>query len=261
MIVEKPLVSIIMNCHNGEKYLAQSVNSIIEQTYKNWELIFWDNVSQDNSKKIIEKFDDNRIKYYKSKNFNKLYESRNLAIQKANGKFITFLDTDDMWQTNKIEKQIDFFSQNQDFKIVYSNYYILDEKTKRKSVKFKDKLHSGMIFENLLRNYTVGIGTVCLERDLFKHHSFNNNFDIIGDFDFFLRLSEKLKIGYIHDTLFIYRLHESNLSKKKLSLHANEMQNWIDSNKDIPKYKKKLKFLKFYLLKLKFKSLLSFIYK
>ena len=250
-----------MNCHNGEKYLEQSIESVLNQTYRNWELIFWDNVSEDNSKKIIEKFDDNRIKYYKSKNFNKLYESRNLAIQKASGKFITFLDTDDMWEKNKIEKQTDFFLKNEDFKIVYSNYYILNEKKNIKSIKFKDKLQSGMIFENLLKNYTIGIGTVCLERDLFKDHSFNNNFDIIGDFDFFLRLSEKFKIGYMHDTLFIYRLHESNLSKKKLSLHANEMQNWIDSNKDIPKFKKKLNFLKFYLLKLKFKSLLSFIYK
>ena len=250
-----------MNCHNGEKYLEQSIESVLNQTYRNWELIFWDNVSEDDSKKIIEKFDDNRIKYYKSKNFNKLYESRNLAIQKASGKFITFLDTDDMWEKNKIEKQTDFFLKNEDFKIVYSNYYILNEKKNIKSIKFKDKLQSGMIFENLLKNYTIGIGTVCLERDLFKDHSFNNNFDIIGDFDFFLRLSEKFKIGYMHDTLFIYRLHESNLSKKKLSLHANEIQNWIDSNKDIPKFKKKLNFLKFYLLKLKFKSLLSFIYK
>ena len=127
MSIEKPLVSVIMNCHNGEKYLEQSVKSIINQTYNNWELIFWDNDSNDNSKNIIYNFSDDRIKYFKSTNFKKLYESRNLAIQKAKGKFVSFLDTDDMWELDKIEKQVNFLEQNKDFKIVYSNYYILDE--------------------------------------------------------------------------------------------------------------------------------------
>ena len=107
----KPLVSVIMNCHNGSKFLEQSIDSIISQTYKNWELIFWDNVSQDDSKKIINKFSDNRIKYFKSKKFNRLYKSRNLAIQNAKGEFISFLDTDDLWQKDKLEKQMNFFQK------------------------------------------------------------------------------------------------------------------------------------------------------
>ena len=78
-----PIVSIIMNCHNGEKYLKDSIKSIISQTYKNLELVFWDNNSKDNSKKIVKNFNDKRIKYFKSKKFNSLYHSRNLAIKKA----------------------------------------------------------------------------------------------------------------------------------------------------------------------------------
>ena len=76
-----PLVTVIMNCYNGEKYLRKALSSIINQTYKNWELIFWDNFSEDDSKKIIAKFSDKRIKYFKSTKFNRLYKSRNLAIQ------------------------------------------------------------------------------------------------------------------------------------------------------------------------------------
>ena len=127
----KPLVSIIMNCHNGGKFLEQSIDSIISQTYKNWELIFWDNVSQDDSKKIINKFSDNGIKYFKSKKFNRLYKSRNLAIQNAKGEFISFLDTDDLWQKDKLEKQMNFFSKNEGYEIIYSNYYIYDESKKK----------------------------------------------------------------------------------------------------------------------------------
>ena len=92
-----PKVSIIMNCHNGEKYLKKSISSVINQTYKNWELIFWDNKSTDRSEKIFKDFKDKRLRYFKSKNYFKLYKARNKAIKKCRGKFIAFLDTDDWW--------------------------------------------------------------------------------------------------------------------------------------------------------------------
>ena len=254
----KPLVSVIMNCHNGGKFLEQSVNSIISQTYKNWELIFWDNASQDNSKEIISKFSDDRIRYFRSKKFNRLYESRNLAIQNSKGEYISFLDTDDMWQKDKLEKHMDFFSKNIDYEIVYSNYYIYDEAKKKKFIKFKKAFSNGIIFKKLLKNYTVGINTICLRSSIFKDNSFNNNFDIIGDFDLFLKLSENKKIGYIHDVLAVYRLHKSNLSKIKIDQHANELQTWVKANQDRKKYKGNLKYIKFYIIKLKFKN---FLYK
>ena len=91
-----PLVSIIMNCHNGEKFLEQSLQSILKQSYQNWELIFWDNVSSDSSSKIIKRYKDLRIKYYLSKKFEKLYKARNSALEKTKGDYICFLDTDDI---------------------------------------------------------------------------------------------------------------------------------------------------------------------
>ena len=129
-----PLVSIIMNCYNGEKYLKESIKSILLQTYPNWELIFWNNKSTDNSEKIIKKFKDQRIKYYKSKKFLNLYESRNLAIKKSRGKYITFLDVDDQWLKTKLNNQVSFMSKNKkSFKMVYSNFYINDQ-TKKKNI-------------------------------------------------------------------------------------------------------------------------------
>ena len=78
-----PLISIIMNCHNGAKYLNESINSILNQNYNNWELIFWDNKSDDLSKKILFSFKDKRIKYYKSIFFLPLYAARNQALKKC----------------------------------------------------------------------------------------------------------------------------------------------------------------------------------
>ena len=108
-MTNKPLVSIIMNCYNGEKYLKHSIKSIINQKYVNWELIFWDNKSTDNSAKILKKFKDKRIKYFYAKKKTVLYKARNLALKKAKGKFIAFLDVDDLWTKDKLSKQIPKF--------------------------------------------------------------------------------------------------------------------------------------------------------
>ena len=161
-----------------------------------------------------------------------------------------------MWQKDKLEKQINFFSKNKDYEIVYSNYNIYDESKKKRFIKFKKVLPSGMVFKQLLRNYTVGIVTICLRSNLFKDNSFNDNFDIIGDFDLFLKFSENKKIGYMHDILAEYRLHKSNLSKKKIDEHVIELQTWVQANEYRAKYKGNLKYIKFYILKLKLKNFL-----
>ena len=79
-----PLVSIIVNCYNGEKFLKNCLDSIINQSYKNWEIIFWDNLSNDKSKIMLNEYSKHPLKYFKSESFLKLYEARNLAIKKAN---------------------------------------------------------------------------------------------------------------------------------------------------------------------------------
>ena len=122
----QPLVSIIMNCYNGGKYLKESLNSIVDQTYKNWELIFWDNRSTDNSVKIFKEYSDNRFKYFLSTNHSVLYEARKLAIEKANGDFLAFLDVDDFWEKDKLQKQIPLF-EKETIGLVYGNYWIYDQ--------------------------------------------------------------------------------------------------------------------------------------
>ena len=84
----KPIISIIMNCYNGELYLKQALKSILNQTYQNWELIFWDNMSTDASAKIFKSVKDKRFKYFLSKKHDLLYAARNKAISKSKGKFL-----------------------------------------------------------------------------------------------------------------------------------------------------------------------------
>ena len=101
----KNKVSIIVNCHNGENYLSKCINSILNQTYKNWEIIFWDNNSNDKSLKIIKSFKSPKIKIFKSKKI-KIIRCTEFCSKKVDGEYIAFLDVDDFWLNNKIEQQI-----------------------------------------------------------------------------------------------------------------------------------------------------------
>ena len=226
--MKKPLVSIIMNCHNGEKYLQKSLVSIIKQTFKDWELIFWNNSSSDKSKRIFESFKDKRFKYFENKNLKKLYDVRNLAIQKASGKFLSFLDTDDFWKKNKLEEQIKYIKSN-NAKCLFSNFYQLDNK--KRKIFYNKLLPSGKITNQLLKDYSIGILTVLIERKLLLKYKFNPKYNIIGDFDFFIRLSSKIEIHSIQQPLAFYRIHSGNYSKLKLQMYYNEISDWLKKNR------------------------------
>ena len=255
-----PLVSIIMNCHNGEKYLKKSLKSILDQTYKNWELIFWNNKSTDCSKKIIKRIKDKRIKYYESKKVHPLYKARNLAVKKAKGKLICFLDSDDLWFKSKLERQLREFKKDPNLKFLYSNFYQYNEKTKKKKKISNHKLPEGKVTQEILNEYKIGILTVMLKKKLFKLFSFNENYNIIGDFDLFTRMSLKYKFYCIQKPLAIYRLHENNYSKKNLIIYNSEWKMWFKSSaKKFTRLNYSIKNIKKTYLKNNIKIILSFL--
>jgi len=251
-----PLVSVIMNCYNGEKFLNDSLTSLFKQSFKNWELIFFDNNSKDNSKKIIKSFKDKRIKFFSSKKKLNLYNARNLAIKKTKGQYISFLDVDDLWNKNKLKLQLNFLEKNKEFKIIYSNYIVLNEASNRRYDKYHKNLNSGFITQSLLNNYTMGILTVLIDKKIIGKKCFNNSFNIIGDFDYFLRLSLTNKIAYMPKPLGTYRIHENNYSNINLKEYIYELNSWIKKNNYI--YKKYNFFhLYYYLLKLRIRLFLK----
>ena len=223
-------ISIIQNCLNGEKYLKKSLSSIENQTYKNFELIFFDNCSTDRSKEIFEKFNNPRFKYYKSEKKLKLYDARNLAISKSQGDYITFLDVDDWWSPNKLEKQINLFKYNSTIDLIYTNYYIFNQFLKLKK-KFSSKiLPSGIIFDSLIKKYNIGILTVMIKSKIFFYDNiwFDPNFTILGDFDFFLRLSKNKNIKYLNECLAYYRNHNLNYSVINFKEEQDEFNYFIE---------------------------------
>tara|TARA_B100001057_G_scaffold426925_1_gene451381 strand:+ start:2962 stop:3744 length:783 start_codon:yes stop_codon:yes gene_type:complete len=252
--MKSPLVSVIVNCHNGQKYLSECVRSILNQTYKNFEIIFWDNYSTDTSYEIIKKFKDKRIRKFRLNKFNSLYKSRNLAISMSKGKYLTFCDTDDLWTKNKLIEQLRLFNRSKHIKFVFSNYFVLNENKKIKYIKFKKKLPEGFITQDLLNNYMIGILTIMLDKKILEKKSFNPKLNIIGDLDLFIKLSTKFKFYYIQKPLAVYRIHKFNLSSNRLDIYINELEEWIKINSK-NKFLKNHSFLKmkYLLYKLKVK--------
>jgi len=255
-----PLISIIINCYNGEKYLNECIKSVLNQSYTNWEIIFFDNNSSDQSLQIINTYKDKRIKlfYSRNKKILSLYKARNLAISYAKGEYITFLDVDDLWRKNKLKEQVNFSKKNPDIKIIYSNYSVLDERKKIFYTQYKIKLPSGFIAQKLLDNYCTGIVTLFIEKKLLNKYKFKDKYTIIGDFDLVIRLSLKYKIMSIQKPLSIYRVHGSNLSLRKIDLYIDELKYWLKNNYKITiKSKLNTKGVKLTLFKLKLKFILN----
>ncbi len=254
--MDYPLVSVIINCHNGERYLKECIESVLNQSYKNWELIFFDNCSNDSSKKIFNEYLNNNNFYYKkSDKILNLYDARNKALNFVQGKYVCYLDCDDTWSDDKLEKQVNFLEKNKNFELVYSNFFTINENKNFTSIRFKNTLPEGFILQNLLKEYSIGILTVCFRSEILKNYFFNEKYNIIGDFDLIIRMSKQHKIGCIQEPLAFYRIHENNFSHK-INLYINELTEWINQNND----EFNLFYTKIYLLKLKIKKILSFFY-
>jgi glycosyltransferase involved in cell wall biosynthesis len=186
-----------------------------------------------------------------------LYKARNLAISKAKGQFITFLDVDDTWKKNKLDEQLKLSSRYPLIKIFYSNFSIFNQKIKKSYLAYKYKLPSGYITQNLVNSYCVGILTLFISKNIFKKYKFNEKFNVIGDFDLIIRLSNKFKIISHQKSLANYRIHKNNYSKN-LKIYLAEMSLWLKYNeKKLKKNNINLTKIKFFIFKLKIKLILK----
>lgn len=215
--LKKPLISVIINCYNGEEFLKEAIDSVFGQTYSNWEIVFWDNCSTDQSAAIAKSYGE-KVKYFRSNSNVPLGQARNFALQKANGKFITFVDCDDIWSKNKLEKQLHLMIANPDFILCYGS---IEEITLQK-VHFRNVItlyDSGYIFKELLLQYDINILTSMINADLLRNSEleFDPVITASEEYCLFMQLASTHKIGVLKDILAQYRVHSNSLTSKSLS--------------------------------------------
>lgn len=227
---KKPLISVVMNCYNSDKYLKEAIDSVLAQTYQNWEIIFWDNQSLDKSAEIVKSYNDERIKYFYAPTHTTLGEGRNRALKKVNGEFISFLDCDDLYLPQKLEKTINVFDEEK-IGLVYTNGYTLYNDENIKKVFYKKIQSSGDLFVDWLSSYQVMIPSVMFRKKVLNdlEYWFDTRFNMIEEFDFFIRISKKWKVNYCHENLCIWRAHNGSLTWTKREFFEKENKQFLEN--------------------------------
>lgn len=211
----QPLVSIIVPCYNMEHFIADTIMSVKRQTFSNWELLIVDDVSVDNTVPVIEKFcaDDNRIHLAVNEQHTGIAPSRNKAINMAKGRFLAFLDADDVWHPEKLERQLKFM-QEQKIGLSYSSYDLVDEigKPLGKVIKTAGTL----THQDYLRNTIIGCSTVMVDTQLVGQVTVPD-FRTSEDTATWLDIMKKgFKAYAIEEPLTSYRIREKSASSNKL---------------------------------------------
>lgn len=226
-----PLISIIINCYNGSAFLSDAINSIFAQTYPNWEIIFWDNHSTDDSAAIFKSFNDDRLHYYYAPTHTPLGEARNQAFSCVRGEWVAFFDCDDIWLPDKLEKQINLILRgNLDIGIVYGQMLVLYDEANYKSKsrwvnrmqKYSKKtllakLPEGDVFRKLLLLNFIPLISAIFRADLFrKVGGVDDSFEMSEDYDLFLKIAKVSSVLAVQEVVALYRLHGGNTSIGKL---------------------------------------------
>lgn len=216
---KRPLVSVIMNCFNGEEFLKYSLESLLAQTYENWELIFWDNQSSDLSSTIVKSFSDKRIKYFLAPNHTNLGKARNLAFTKAKGEWIAFFDCDDLWAKEKLMLQVNRSLIGDGVKLIYCKTEYFSSNNRLFTDINRSILPEGHIFHLLAKNNFISLSSALVYAEEFRLvNGIEERFHQAEDYDLFIKICFRSKVGVVKEPLVKCRLHGHNLSSKQKDL-------------------------------------------
>ncbi len=213
-----PLISVVIPSFNHAKWIGSAIDSVLSQTYQNFELLIIDNNSTDFTDEILANYSDERIRVIKVNNHGSIAFSRNRALDLARGEWIAFLDSDDCWKTNKLQTCYEHFSQETDF--IYHHLTIIShEKKKQRDHTIKSrKLMSPIFLDLLVGGNTIATSSVVLRSQVYRAvNGMRENPELIGteDFNTWLRVSKITdKFKLIPISLGYYRVHDKNVSLK-----------------------------------------------
>ena len=215
--MKKGLVSVITPTYNCSKYIDKTIESVQRQTYKNWEMIIVDDCSEDDTENIVDEYakNDKRIKYYRLKENSGAAIARTKAMEIANGEYMAFLDSDDLWVSHKLEKQIEFMKNNNRY-FTCTSYEQINEEGKLIGKKIKTIIKTS--YNRLLLDCPVGNSTVMYNVDKmgkFKVPDIRKRND---DALWLAMLKKEKYIWGIDEVLMQYRIRENSISSNKINL-------------------------------------------
>lgn len=206
-----------MPVYNGERYIKQSIDSILDQTFEDFELLIINDGSTDSTEDIILSYQDKRIVYVKNNTNIQLVDTLNKGIDLAQGKFIARMDADDISYPTRLEQQIDYLMRNEDSVLVGSWAEVINEQGK--IVKYRKPAinHSHLKAELFFYNNIVH-SSVTGKTEVFREFKYNNNFPCAEDYHLWMLMANKYPIANLPEYLIQYRLHEENIVQLKQNI-------------------------------------------
>ena len=204
-----PTVSVIIHTYNNEKFIAETVESVLNQTYKDYEIIVVDDGSADGTRDALVPYMQ-KIRYHYKENGG-IASAKNAGISLSETEFIAFLDHDDLWAPNKLLLQMEHFNENPQIGLVYAKYTSFRD---GKELRTKpEKGYSGWIFKELLSKSFIQTSTVVVKREcLDAVGPYDETFSLGDEYDMFLRIARKFQCGFVDKGLTRYRVHDTNAS-------------------------------------------------
>jgi glycosyltransferase involved in cell wall biosynthesis len=226
MKISNPLVSVVMTVFNGEKFILKSINSVIKQNYKNWELIIVNDNSQDSTNKILNKYQSKKIKIINLKKNIGAFQATNLAFKKITGKYVAILDSDDYSHSKRIVKQVAELEKNPNIGLVLTKYKCIDIENKIIKNIEKEKSISYNNFNRLFPCINLACNSSAMFRKEFikELNFYNKDLFYSYDYNFFLKIFKVSKIKFINKFYTFYRIHpnqRTNILKKKIIFKEN----------------------------------------
>lgn len=208
----RPIISVIIPTYNRGNYLCSAIKSVLNQTFEDFEIVVVDDASTDNTRQVVDKFDDKRIRYIRHKENKGGSAARNTGIKRSKAKFIAFLDDDDLWMPSKLEKQLDLINTNLETGAVYTGICILNKSDK--IIRFESSSFTGSIFPHILKkNYVGGCSQLLVRKECFNRIGlFDENLLAGQDWDMWIRLAKHYQFDYVNEPLVLYRVHDRRIS-------------------------------------------------
>lgn len=224
-------ITIILNCHNSEKYISETANSISSQSFTDFEVLFVDNHSTDRSFEFFKNHCNFKYKYLSTPFFMSLYDARNFAISHVTSPIICFLDADDLWSPFYLQDIFAFHMSNPDLIACQSRVIsfgigrISQEITKN----FQHKECIRPI--DFANSPFTALSGLSVKKKFFDNYSFPNASSFIGDLDLVLSLSISNQLYFLENQIFYYRIHDNSLTSSKINMWHDELSDWLKINK------------------------------
>lgn len=233
-----PLVSVIVTTFNRKNMLAQTLDSICKQTWRDIEVIVVDNMSQDGTESMVAELSDDRIRYFRNPNYGVIAVNRNFAMRHARGQYIAFCDDDDLWMPAKLSLQLDFLERHPNAVLCYTQAtsFMDDEILKEKMIS-RRVTHAH--FFNLLRGNFIPNSSVLVKKKVFDQLGMlNESSDLREDYEMWLRVARHYEIAGLDEPLIKYRVHLNNNAGSKVTetLRAIRTLRSIIRTLKVPRY-------------------------